>query len=65
MTQMNLPMKQKQTHGQGEPTCGCQGKGGGGGVEWEIGVSRYKLLYTEGINNKVLLYSKRTTVNVL
>ena len=29
----------------------------GGGMEWEFGVSRCKLLYTEWINNKVLLYS--------
>ena len=35
----------------------AKGKGGGGGVEWEFGVSRCKLLYTEWINNKVLLYS--------
>ena len=28
-----------------------------GGMEWEVGVSRYKLLYREWINNKVLLYS--------
>ena len=27
---MNLSMKQKQTHGQGEQTCGCQGEGGWG-----------------------------------
>ena len=26
-------------------------------MEWEFGVSRCKLLYTEWINNKVLLYS--------
>ena len=26
-------------------------------MEWEVGVSRYKLLYREWINNKVLLYS--------
>jgi len=26
-------------------------------MEWELGVIRYKLLYTEWINNKVLLYS--------
>ena len=25
-TQMNLPMKQKQIHRQGEQTCGCQGE---------------------------------------
>ena len=28
-----------------------------GGMEWEVGVSRCKLLYTEWISNKVLLYS--------
>ena len=26
-------------------------------MEWEFGTSRYKLLYIEWINNKVLLYS--------
>ena len=31
----------------------CQG----GVVDWEFGVSRCKLLYTEWINNKILLYS--------
>ena len=30
----------------------------GGGLEWEVGVSRYKLLYMEWMNNKVLLYSR-------
>ena len=28
----------------------------GGGMAWEVGISRCKLLYTEWINNKVLLY---------
>ena len=56
MTQMNLSMKQKQTHR--EHTCGCQGGWGvGGGMEWEFGISRCKLLYVEWINNKVPLYS--------
>ena len=31
--------------------------GAGGGMEWEVGVSRCKLLYIEQINNKVLPYS--------
>ena len=26
-------------------------------MDWEFGISRYKLLYIEWINNKVLLYS--------
>ena len=34
-----------------------KGKAVGGGMEWEFGVSRYKLLYIEWIHNKVLLYS--------
>ena len=34
-----------------------KGEGVGGRMEWEVGVSRYKLLYIEWINNKVLLYS--------
>ena len=56
MTQMDLSMKQKQTHRHREQTCGCQGVGGGG-MDWEFGIRRCKLLYTEWINNKVLLYS--------
>ena len=55
MTQMNLSMKQKQIHRPREQTCGGQGGGGGGRFEWEVGVSRCRLLYTEWINNKVLL----------
>ena len=35
----------------------AKGEEGGGGMEWEAGFSRCKLLYTEWINNKVLLYS--------
>ena len=54
---MNLSTKRKWTHGHREQTGGCQGGGGWGGTEWEVGVSRCKLLYIECINNKVLLYS--------
>ena len=32
-TQMNISMKQKQTHRQREQTCGCQGWGGG--EQWQ------------------------------
>ena len=35
----------------------AKGKRVGEQIEWEIGVSRCKLLYLEWINNKVLLYS--------
>ena len=34
-----------------------EGLGIGGGMEWEVGVSRCKLLYIGWINNKVLPYS--------
>lgn len=44
-----------------EQTGGCRGRvGGGRRMEWEVGVSRWKLLYTEWMNNKVLPY--RTAV---
>ena len=56
MAQMNIFMKQKQTHRHSDQTCGCQG-GWGEGRNWESGISRCKLLYIEWINNKVLLYS--------
>ena len=35
----------------------AKGEGVGEGMEWEVRVSRCKLLYMEWINNKVLLYS--------
>ena len=36
--------------------------GVGGGMEWEVGVSRCKLLYIRWINNMVLLYSTRNYI---
>ena len=39
-----------------------RGRGGWEGKDWEFGVSGCKVLYTEWINNKVLLYS---TVNYI
>ena len=53
---MNMSTKQKQIHRYREQTYGCQG-GWGWGMGWEFGVNRRKLLHTEWINNKVLLYS--------
>ena len=35
----------------------AKGEGSWGGMEWEVGVSRCKLVLVEWINNKVLLYS--------
>ena len=63
MTQMNLSTKQKPTHRQREQTCGCQGGWGvGGRRDWEFEISRCKLVYTEWINNKVLLYSTENNI---
>ena len=53
-------MKRKDS--QTEGTCGCQWEGTVGRVEWEFGVSRYKVLYTEWINNKVLLCSTGNSI---
>ena len=44
MAQMNLSTEQKQTHGRREQTFGCQGGEGESGMDWEFGVSRWKLL---------------------
>ena len=35
----------------------AQKEGVGGEMEWEAGISRCELLYTEWIHNKVLMYS--------
>ena len=52
---MNLSTEKKQTYGYGEQICGCQGGGAGSGMDWEFGVSRYKLLNSEWIGNEILL----------
>ena len=33
----------------------ARGEGFGGGMDWEFGISRYKLVHIEWTNNKVLL----------
>ena len=53
---MKLSTKQKQTHRQRTDLL-LRGRVRDGGMDWEFGVNRCKLLYTELINNKVLLYS--------
>ena len=40
-------------------------EGIGGEMEWEVGISRCKLLYIEWINNKVLLYSTGNYIQYL
>ena len=55
-TQINLPMKQNQAHRGREQTLVTE-QGCGRGMNWELGISRCKLLYIEWINSKILLYS--------
>ena len=58
MTQMNTPMKQKQTNRHREQICGCQARGGSRRWKnWEFVINKCKLLYIGWINNKVLLYN--------
>ena len=61
---MNISMKQKQTHKHREQTCGCQEGGVRGGIDWECGISRWKLLHVEYINKKVLRIAQGTIFNV-
>ena len=51
---MNLSTKQKQTHRHRERFVVAKWEAGGG-MEWELGISRDKLLHIEWINNKALL----------
>ena len=46
MTQINPSMKQKQTHIDNRLVF-TKGEGVGEGMKWEVGVSRYNLLYIE------------------
>ena len=62
MTQMNLSMKQKQTHRDREQTCVYLGERRSEKDSQEFGVSRSKLLHMRWINNKVLLYSPGTCI---
>ena len=55
MAQMNLSTKQKPNHRT--DLWLPRGRVGGRGMDWESGVGRCKLLRSEWINSKVLLYS--------
>ena len=65
MAQINLSTEQKQTHRHGEQTCGCQGRWGASGMDWDLGVSRCKLLRFKWISNEVLLYSTENHIQSL
>ena len=59
------PIYKTETDLQREQTCGGQRMGGGRGKEQEFRISRYKLLYIERINNKVVLYSTGNDIQYL
>ena len=63
MTQMNPSMIDKQT----SRLAVARGRGREGGRDWELGISRCKLLHVECVSNNVLLYNiaQGTTFNVL
>ena len=65
--QMNLSTNHKQTHRHREQTYSCQGEwqGGGCGMNWEFGVSRWKLLHLTWISSEVLLLAQGTISSVL
>ena len=54
---MNLFTKQKWSHRCRKQTYGYQGGKAGGGINWEIVIDIYTLLYIKQITNKDLLYS--------
>ena len=62
MVQMNQFAGQGWRHGCREQTyghqAGSEGWGGGGGMNWEIGIDIYTLIYIEQISDKNLLYKK-------
>ena len=55
MIQMNLFIK--QTHRHRKQTYGYQRGKVGEGINWEIGIDIYTLLYIKQINNNDILYS--------
>ena len=50
---MSLSTNQKQIHRHRDQICGCQGAGGQ--INWELGISRSKLLHIDWLNNRVPL----------
>ena len=54
----NEPIYETETEsGSENRLVAAKGEGGRRGLDWEFGISRWKLVYIEWVNNKVLLYS--------
>ena len=63
MTQMNLPWNRLKRMNVWLTGTGGRGvEGCGGGIDWELGVDMYPLLYLKEITNKDLLYSRGNSV---
>ena len=58
ITQMNLYIKQKQSHRHKKQIYGYQRRQRLRGTNYEYGINRYKLLYTKQLNNKNILHSE-------
>ena len=58
MAQM-ICLQNRKDHGRIGQTRVCGGRGGSG-MDWESGVSRWKLLHLEWMGNEILLYAQRT-----
>ena len=56
MARMNLFTQEKETQDIENRLVVAKWEGGGSGMDWEFGVSRYKLLHLEWIN-WIILYS--------
>ena len=61
MVQMSLRTEQKQAHRHIKQTYGFQGGKWSGGINWEIGIDMYTLLYIKQIINKDLLHSTHSS----
>ena len=60
-----LITKQKQTFRHREQTVVNKGEEDGEGMEWDFGISRCKLVYTEWMKNKVVLQSTGNSIQYL
>ena len=61
-----MKKKQKQTHRHRERTCVfAKRKGGGKGMDWELRVSRCKLLHLKGYTTKSYCMVQGTIANLL
>ena len=61
MAQMNLQNRNRSIDMENRLAVD-KGEGRGRGMDWEFGIGKFKLLYTEWIHSKVLLHSSRKSI---